>query len=194
MKIHGGQIIARALKAEGVDTIFTLSGGHIVAILDGCVQEGIKIVDVRHEQAAAHAAEAYTRLTGKLGVAVVTAGPGVTDSITASGDRLVRPNANASDWRAPFHPAGTEGRPPGDEPSAAVPGHHGLGRHRLGGWTARRLRRHRRTPCLLGPGRSRLPRCSDGCPVRHDRRRRRRLADAAIALEADRAPTTMGST
>lgn len=82
MKIHGGQIIARALKAEGVDTIFTLSGGHIVAILDGCVQEGIKIVDVRHEQAAAHAAEAYTRLTGKLGVAVVTAGPGVTDSIT----------------------------------------------------------------------------------------------------------------
>ena len=82
MKIHGGQIIARALKAEGVDTIFTLSGGHIVAILDGCVQEGIKIVDVRHEQAAAHAAEAYTRLTGRLGVAVVTAGPGVTDSIT----------------------------------------------------------------------------------------------------------------
>ncbi|HKY46667.1 MAG TPA: thiamine pyrophosphate-binding protein [Acidimicrobiia bacterium] len=82
MKIHGGQIIARALKAEGVDTVFTLSGGHIVAILDGCVQEGIKIVDVRHEQAAAHAAEAYTRLTGRLGVAVVTAGPGVTDSIT----------------------------------------------------------------------------------------------------------------
>jgi acetolactate synthase-1/2/3 large subunit len=82
MKIHGGQIIARALKAEGADTIFTLSGGHIVAILDGCVQEGIKIVDVRHEQAAAHAAEAYTRLTGRLGVAVVTAGPGVTDSIT----------------------------------------------------------------------------------------------------------------
>jgi thiamine pyrophosphate-dependent acetolactate synthase large subunit-like protein len=83
MKIHGGQIIARALAAEGVDTIFTLSGGHIVAILDGCVQEGIRIVDVRHEQAAAHAAEAYTRLTGKLGVAVVTAGPGVTDAITA---------------------------------------------------------------------------------------------------------------
>ncbi len=82
MKIHGGQVIARALKAEGVDTVFTLSGGHIVAILDGCVQEGIRIVDVRHEQAAAHAAEAYTRLTGQLGVAVVTAGPGVTDSIT----------------------------------------------------------------------------------------------------------------
>jgi acetolactate synthase-1/2/3 large subunit len=82
MKIHGGQIIAQALKAEGVDTIFTLSGGHIVAILDGCVQEGIRVVDVRHEQAAAHAAEAYTRLTGRLGVAAVTAGPGVTDAIT----------------------------------------------------------------------------------------------------------------
>jgi acetolactate synthase-1/2/3 large subunit len=82
-KIHGGQLVARALKAEGVDTIFTLSGGHIVAILDGCLQEGIRIVDVRHEQAAAHAAEAYARLTGRLGVAVVTAGPGVTDTVTA---------------------------------------------------------------------------------------------------------------
>ncbi len=81
-KIHGGQIIARALKYEGVDTIFTLTGGHIVAILDGCVQEGIRVVDVRHEQAAIHAAEAYYRLTGKLGVAAVTAGPGVTDAVT----------------------------------------------------------------------------------------------------------------
>ncbi|MGD2102558.1 MAG: thiamine pyrophosphate-binding protein [Acidimicrobiia bacterium] len=81
-KIHGGQIIARALKAEGVDTLFTLTGGHIVPILDGCLQEGFRIVDVRHEQTAAHAAEAYTRLTGKLGVAAVTAGPGVTDTIT----------------------------------------------------------------------------------------------------------------
>src|SRR5688500_11712495 len=82
MKIHGGQIIARALKAAGADTIFTLSGGHIVAILDGSGQEAIKIVAVRDGQAAALAAEAYPRLTGRLGVAVVTAGPGVTDSIT----------------------------------------------------------------------------------------------------------------
>lgn len=81
-KIHGGQIIARALKNEGVDTIFTLTGGHIVPILDGCSLEGIRIVDVRHEQTAAHAAEAYTRLTGRLGVAVVTAGPGVTGTVT----------------------------------------------------------------------------------------------------------------
>lgn len=81
-KIHGGSIIARALKREGVDTLFTLTGGHIVPILDGCVQEGIRVVDMRHEQAAAHAAEAYTRLTGRLGVAAVTAGPGVTDAMT----------------------------------------------------------------------------------------------------------------
>jgi acetolactate synthase-1/2/3 large subunit len=81
-QIHGGQIVARALKAEGVEAIFTLTGGHIVPILDGCVQEGIRVVDVRHEQAAAHAAEAYTRLTGRLGVAAVTAGPGVTDTMT----------------------------------------------------------------------------------------------------------------
>jgi acetolactate synthase-1/2/3 large subunit len=82
VQIHGGQIIARALKTEGVDTIFTLTGGHILPILDGCVLEGIRVVDVRHEQTAAHAAEAYTRLTGRLGVAVVTAGPGVTDTVT----------------------------------------------------------------------------------------------------------------
>jgi acetolactate synthase-1/2/3 large subunit len=82
-KIHGGQILARALKAEGVDTIFTLTGGHIVPLLDGCVLEGIRVVDVRHEQTAAHAAEAYTRLTGRIGVAAVTAGPGVTDTVTA---------------------------------------------------------------------------------------------------------------
>lgn len=82
-KIHGGRVIARALKHEGVDTLFTLTGGHILPILDGCVSEGIRIVDLRHEQAVAHAAEAYGRLTGQLGVAAVTAGPGVTDAITA---------------------------------------------------------------------------------------------------------------
>lgn len=80
--MHGGQLIARALKAEGVDTIFALTGGHILPILDGCALEGIRIVDVRHEQTAVHAAEAYSRITGRLGVAAVTAGPGVTDAMT----------------------------------------------------------------------------------------------------------------
>ncbi len=82
-KIHGGHLIARSLARHGVDTLFTLTGGHILPILDGCVEEGIRVVDFRHEQAAAHAAEAYGRLTGSVGVAAVTAGPGVTDTITA---------------------------------------------------------------------------------------------------------------
>ena len=81
-KIHGGRAIARALRAEGVDTVFALTGGHILPIIDGCVEEGIRVVDVRHEQAAAHAADAYARLTGRLGVVVATAGPGVTDTVT----------------------------------------------------------------------------------------------------------------
>lgn len=81
-KIHGGQVVARALRREGVDTVFMLTGGHVLPMIDGCVAEGIKVVDMRHEQAAAHAADAYARLTGKLGVAIVTAGPGVTDAVT----------------------------------------------------------------------------------------------------------------
>ena len=55
--VSGGHLVARALKNEGVDTIFTLCGGHIIDIYDGCLDEGIKIVDVRHEQTAAHAAD-----------------------------------------------------------------------------------------------------------------------------------------
>ena len=74
--------MARALKAEGVEAIFTLCGGYIIDIYDGCLDEGIKIIDVRHEQAAAHAADAWTRGTGKPGVAVVTASPGTTDTVT----------------------------------------------------------------------------------------------------------------
>src|SRR5947209_20411708 len=88
--VTGGHLVARALKAEGIEAIFTLCGGHIMDIYDGCVDAGIRIVDVRHEQAAAHAADAWTRLTGVPGCAVVTAGPGLTDTVTAV--------ANA--WRA----------------------------------------------------------------------------------------------
>ena len=89
--MHGGKIAARALKAAGVEVIFTLSGGHIMPIYDGCLDEGIDIIDVRHEQAAVHAADAWSRLkVGSLGCAVLTAGPGVTDGVTGV--------ANA--WRA----------------------------------------------------------------------------------------------
>ena len=80
--ISGGHLVAKALRAEGIDTIFTLCGGHIIDIYDGCIDEGIKVVDVRHEQVAAHAADGYARVTGKPGCAVVTAGPGTTDAIT----------------------------------------------------------------------------------------------------------------
>ncbi len=80
--ISGGHLVARALKTEGVDTIFTLCGGHIIDIYDGCVDEGIRIIDVRHEQVAAHAADGYARQTGKLGCVVTTAGPGCTNAIT----------------------------------------------------------------------------------------------------------------
>src|ERR1700716_2161010 len=81
-RISGGHLVAKALKAEGVDVIFTLCGGHIIDIYDGCIDEGIAIVDVRHEQVAAHAADGWSRITGKVGCAVVTAGPGTTDAIT----------------------------------------------------------------------------------------------------------------
>src|SRR5512135_3358004 len=83
MAFHGGRLIAKVLKNENVSHIFTLCGGHIAPIYDGCLDEGIRIVDTRHEQAAAHAADAYARLTRGIGVAIVTAGPGVTDAVTA---------------------------------------------------------------------------------------------------------------
>jgi len=80
--LTGGQLVARALKQEGVEALFTLAGGHIMDIYSGCIDEGIRIIDVRHEQTTVHAAEAWTRLTGNTGVAAVTAGPGVTDAVT----------------------------------------------------------------------------------------------------------------
>lgn len=83
MFLHGGRIVARALRKEGVSHLFTLCGGHIQSIYDGCLDEGIRVVDVRHEQSAAHAADGWSRVTGRPGVAAVTAGPGVTDAVTA---------------------------------------------------------------------------------------------------------------
>ncbi|MEO9060094.1 MAG: thiamine pyrophosphate-binding protein, partial [Ktedonobacteraceae bacterium] len=80
--IHGGWLVAKILKREGVEVVFTLSGGHIAAIYDGCIREGIRVVDTRHEQAAVHAAEGWAKCTRKPGVALLTAGPGVTDGVT----------------------------------------------------------------------------------------------------------------
>jgi acetolactate synthase I/II/III large subunit len=80
--LTGGQLVARVLKQAGVGHVFTLCGGHILPIYDGCLDEGIAVIDTRHEQAAAHAADAYARLTRNVGVAMVAPGPGVTDAVT----------------------------------------------------------------------------------------------------------------
>ena len=82
-RLQGGRLAAQAIAAEGVDTVFTLSGGHVMPIYEGCRHEGVRVVDVRHEQSAAHAAEAWGRVRRHCGVAVVTAGPGVTGTVTA---------------------------------------------------------------------------------------------------------------
>src|SRR6202158_1762068 len=78
----GAQLLVRMLKAEGVRHLFTLSGLHVAPIYAACVEEGIAVVDTRHEQAAAHAADAYARLTRGVGVGCVTGGPRVTDALT----------------------------------------------------------------------------------------------------------------
>jgi acetolactate synthase I/II/III large subunit len=82
-ELHGGRLIARRLKAHGVSRLFTLSGGHLFSIYDGCREEGIEIVDVRHEQTAAFAAEGWAKVTRQVGVCALTAGPGVTNGMSA---------------------------------------------------------------------------------------------------------------
>src|SRR5829696_2166635 len=84
-QVHGGRLIAKRLRAHGVTKLFTLSGGHLFSIYDGCREEGIDIVDVRHEQAAAFAAEGWAKVTREPGVAALTAGPGVTNGMSALG-------------------------------------------------------------------------------------------------------------
>jgi acetolactate synthase-1/2/3 large subunit len=80
---HGGRLVARRLKAHGVCKLFTLSGGHLFSIYDGCREEGIEIVDVRHESTAAFAAEGWAKVTREPGVCALTAGPGVTNGMSA---------------------------------------------------------------------------------------------------------------
>ena len=80
---HGGRLIAQRLKAQGVSRLFTLSGGHLFSIYEGCRHEGIEIVDVRHEATATFAAEGWAKVTRQPGVAALTAGPGVTNGMSA---------------------------------------------------------------------------------------------------------------
>ena len=84
-QVHGGRLVARRLRAHGVTKLFTLSGGHLFSIYDGCREEGIDLVDVRHEASAAFAAEGWTKVTRTPGVCALTAGPGVTNGISALG-------------------------------------------------------------------------------------------------------------
>lgn len=82
-EVHGGRIVAEYLKeVEGIDTVFALSGGHIAPIFDGCLDLGVRIIDVRHEQAAVMMAHSWSIFKGKPGVCLVTAGPGFTNSLT----------------------------------------------------------------------------------------------------------------
>ncbi|XP_061299273.1 2-hydroxyacyl-CoA lyase 2 [Pezoporus flaviventris] len=80
---HGGELVAEVLKAHGVRFIFTLAGGHISPVLVASEKVGIRVVDTRHEATAVFAADAVSRISGRIGVAVVTAGPGVTNTVTA---------------------------------------------------------------------------------------------------------------
>ncbi len=83
MAEHGGRLVAKALKSRGVEHLFTLSGGHLFSIYDGCKEEEVSLVDVRHEQTAAFAAEGIAKATRNVGVAALTAGPGVTNGLSA---------------------------------------------------------------------------------------------------------------
>src|SRR5213080_570340 len=90
--VHGGRLVAQRLAAHGVSKLFTLSGGHLFSIYDGCREECIDLVDVRHEQSAAFAAEGWAKVTREPGVCALTAGPGVTNGMSA----MAAANANGS--------------------------------------------------------------------------------------------------
>lgn len=86
---HGGRLVASRLAQHGATTMFTLSGGHLFSIYDGVKAEGLRLIDVRHEQTAAFAAEGWAKVTRTPGVAALTAGPGVTNGLSAMGSALV---------------------------------------------------------------------------------------------------------
>ena len=148
---HGGDVALAALRAAGVEEMFTLSGGHVFPVYDAAVRQKVRIVDVRHEQTATFAAEGTAKLTRRPGLAVVTAGPGVTNSVSAvtsayfTGVPLVVLGGRAPTvhWGS-RRPAGARPRAdpgPGDE---AVPHRGDRGRDRPG--AARRRRRAALTP------------------------------------------------
>src|SRR5580698_2507144 len=87
--VSAGELIAPTLAKSGVECVFALNGGHIQTILEGCLDVGIRLIDVRHEAAAGHAAEGYAKATRGVGVAVVTAGPGFTNVLTSLANAFI---------------------------------------------------------------------------------------------------------
>lgn len=85
-KVSGGAVLAQSLKAIGIKEVFALHGGHLDAFLVACPENDIRLTDTRHEASAGHAAEAYARATGEIGVCVITAGPGFANALTAMAD------------------------------------------------------------------------------------------------------------
>jgi acetolactate synthase-1/2/3 large subunit len=81
--VHGGRLVAQAMKSRGASKLFTLSGGHLFSIYDGCRAEGIDVIDTRHEQSAAFAAIGWAKATREPGICALTAGCGVTNGISA---------------------------------------------------------------------------------------------------------------
>ena len=87
-RLHGGRLIAQRLKAHGVTRLFTLSGGHLFSLYEGCRHEGVELVDVRHEATATFAAEGWAKVTRQPGVAALTAGPGITNGMSGMASAL----------------------------------------------------------------------------------------------------------
>jgi acetolactate synthase-1/2/3 large subunit len=150
--------IAKMLKARGIDRIFGLQGGHIQPIWDYAAQEGIRIIDVRDERTAVHMAHAHAELTGGFGVAMVTAGPGVTNTVTSMANASLARVPVLADRRLHIAPAGQHGPAAGHtarrHPQARVPLFtHGPrsrpGDPRNGRGDRTGIRRHGRArPCL----------------------------------------------
>jgi acetolactate synthase I/II/III large subunit len=115
--VWGGRLVATARKSEAVDTIFTLCGSHVIDIYDGCIDADIRVIDVRHEPVAAHAADGYARHRRKLGCVVTTAGSGCTNAVTGI--------ANTFRPESPILHIGGQGastRQSPIKPSARIPG------------------------------------------------------------------------
>ena len=129
---HGGRLVARALKARGVSKLFTLSGGHLFSIYDGCVAEGIDVVDFRHEQAAAFAAIGWAKATREPGVCALTAGAGVTNGISAIATAQADGVPHGHPRRPRARDALGDGLAPGDRPPSLRLAAGEVGRDRQG--------------------------------------------------------------